>query len=218
MFSPRLDILPAPQRHLWSELSATPPEFVLYGGTAIALRLGHRQSVDFDFFSFASFDPKALLDGIQFLSGAAVLQSAPNTLTCRIDRGGPVQVSYFGVPSLGQAAEPESPEGAAISVASLLDMGGMKAAVITRRAELRDYLDIHALLAAGLSLAEMLAAAGAIYGPQFSPLVALKAVGYHDDPTLKSLSEGMRRDLARAVKSVDLQSLPALHPFRRHKS
>jgi Nucleotidyl transferase AbiEii toxin, Type IV TA system len=217
MFSPKLNILPAPQRLLWSELSATPPEFILYGGTAIALRLGHRESVDFGFFSFGPFDPQALLDEIQFLSGAAVLQSAPSTLTCRIHRGGPVQVSYFGVPLLGQVAEPESPEGVPISVASLLDMGGMKAAVVTRRAELRDYLDIHALLAAGLSLAEMLAAAEAIYGPQFSPLVALKAVGYHDDPALKSLPVGMRRDLARAVKGVDLLSLPAIHPFRRRK-
>ena len=48
-FTPRLDILPPPQRRLWDELAAIPPEFVLYGGTAIALHLGHRQSVDFDF-------------------------------------------------------------------------------------------------------------------------------------------------------------------------
>ena len=31
---------------LWPRLSETPPEFVLYGGTAIALRLRHRESVD----------------------------------------------------------------------------------------------------------------------------------------------------------------------------
>lgn len=43
-FTPRLDILPSAQRRLWDELGATPPEFTLYGGTAIALQLGHRQS------------------------------------------------------------------------------------------------------------------------------------------------------------------------------
>ena len=48
-FQPRLDILPASQRTLWPELDATPDHFTLYGGTALALRLGHRQSVDFDF-------------------------------------------------------------------------------------------------------------------------------------------------------------------------
>ena len=51
-FEPRLDILPAAQRKLWPELKPVQQQgFVLYGGTAIALRLGHRQSVDFDFFS-----------------------------------------------------------------------------------------------------------------------------------------------------------------------
>ena len=39
MLQPNLEILDAPQRRLWDELSATPSEFVLYGGIAIALRL-----------------------------------------------------------------------------------------------------------------------------------------------------------------------------------
>jgi hypothetical protein len=47
-FTPRLDILPLPQRRLWDELAGVPPQFVLYGGTAIALHLGHRQSLDFE--------------------------------------------------------------------------------------------------------------------------------------------------------------------------
>ncbi|MBF0334499.1 MAG: nucleotidyl transferase AbiEii/AbiGii toxin family protein, partial [Alphaproteobacteria bacterium] len=55
-FAPRLDILPPAQRRLWDALSAVPPEFVLYGGTAIALHLGHRRSVDFDFFGEDGFD------------------------------------------------------------------------------------------------------------------------------------------------------------------
>lgn len=52
-FEPRLDILPASQRHLWPELDAVPSDFVLYRGTALALQLGHRVSEDFDFFSSA---------------------------------------------------------------------------------------------------------------------------------------------------------------------
>ncbi len=58
--APRLDILPPPQRRLWDELSDVPPEFVLYGGTALALHLGHRTSVDFDFFGNKPLDPRAL--------------------------------------------------------------------------------------------------------------------------------------------------------------
>jgi len=44
MFTLNLQILPPAQRRLWDELRHTPREFVLYGGTALALRLGHRHS------------------------------------------------------------------------------------------------------------------------------------------------------------------------------
>lgn len=57
VFTPNLRTLPTAQRALWLELEATPDHFMLYGGTALALYLGHRTSVDFDFFSNASFDP-----------------------------------------------------------------------------------------------------------------------------------------------------------------
>lgn len=46
MFEPKLQILPAAQRVLWRELGSVPPEFVLYGGMAVALQLDHRQTVD----------------------------------------------------------------------------------------------------------------------------------------------------------------------------
>ena len=59
-----LSILPEPQLLLWEELAITPGKFVLYGGTAIALQLGHRESVDFDFFTDQTFDPQSLYDEI----------------------------------------------------------------------------------------------------------------------------------------------------------
>ncbi len=37
-----LNVLPESQREVWKRLGATPGNFVLYGGTALALRLGHR--------------------------------------------------------------------------------------------------------------------------------------------------------------------------------
>ena len=47
---PKFDILPAAQQQIWNALAAAPRlGFVLYGGTAIALHLGHRRSIDFDF-------------------------------------------------------------------------------------------------------------------------------------------------------------------------
>lgn len=66
-FHPRLDILPPPQRRLWDELAAIPRAFVLYGGTALALWLGHRQSADFDFFGSETFTPQHLIGSLPLL-------------------------------------------------------------------------------------------------------------------------------------------------------
>ena len=215
VFLPRLDSLPPAQRQLWPELSATPSEFTLYGGTAIALRLGHRVSVDFDFFSPTPFVPAALMESIPYLAGATLRQSAANTLTLTVDRGAPVQLSFFGGLRVGQVAAAETVEGPEFAVASLIDLAGMKVAVVTQRAEAKDYLDIHALITqARISLPVMLSAASVIYGSGFNPLVALKAISYHDDRSLTGLSAAMRRDLIAAVRGVDVGHLPKLDAVR----
>jgi len=67
---PNLSMLPPPQLRLWPELGATTETFTLYGGTALALRLGHRTSVDFGFLSNASFDPERLAIMIPYLKDA----------------------------------------------------------------------------------------------------------------------------------------------------
>jgi hypothetical protein len=75
-FRLRLDIPPPPQRRLWDELAAIPSGFVLYDGTALALRLGHRQSVDFDFFDRRKFEPRQLTGIGQALRPGAANGSA----------------------------------------------------------------------------------------------------------------------------------------------
>lgn len=218
-FSPRLEILPAPQRKLWPELSETPADFALYGGTAIALRLAHRQSADFDFFSLETFEPGALLNRIPYLRGAALRQASPNTLSVNVDRGGTVRLSYFGGLGLGQVAPTEDVEGPGFKVASLIDLAGMKAAVLPQRVALRDYLDIHALLTqAKIPLPEMLAAATVIYGSQFNPLVSLKAITYHNDFTPAQLPKGVRDDLLKAAKATNVGNLPTLRAFRKREA
>jgi hypothetical protein len=215
MFNPRLDILPAAQRRLWPELSSLPRQFTLYGGTAIALRLGHRASVDFDFFSRDVFDSNFLLTELPCLRAAVVRQSAANTLSVTVDRGSPVQLSFFGKLATGQVAAEDIVEGPRIKVASLIDLAGTKVAVVTQRAEAKDYLDLHALLTkTEITLPQMLAAAAAIYGSQFNPLISLKAISYHDDPSLAGLPQLVRRDLIAAVKATDLANLPALDVVR----
>jgi hypothetical protein len=210
-FVPRLDVLPAPQRRLWDELVAVPREFVLYGGTALALQLGHRQSLDFDFFGERPFDPMGLVSAVAFLAGAVVTQIEPNTLSCTVDRGGAVKLSFFGVPRLPRLLPPLIARDNNLQVASLLDIAGTKAAVVQVRAEVKDYIDIDALLTDGrIDLPTALAAAKVIHGEPFNPQSTLKALSYFGDGNLRRLSKSVRDRLAKASRAVDLDRLPAI--------
>jgi len=214
-FTPNLSTLPTAQRALWRELEATPDHFTLYGGTALALYLGHRTSVDFDFFSNATFDPDDLAKNVPYLKDAERIQVAPNTLSCRVDRDGPVLVSFFGDLNLGQVGGREQVEGMKLYVAALLDIAGTKAAVVQKRAEAKDYLDIDALLRHGIDLPTILAAGAVVYGRQFNPLVTVKALSYFDD--LPGLPAEVRTRLTAAVAAVDVTRLPALTAYSKRR-
>jgi len=201
-FTPRLDILPPPQCTLWPELAAVPPCFVLYGGTAIALRLGHRSSVDFDFFTSTPFSPGDLLRQMAWLEQAELVQSEPNTLTVSLQRGGPVKISFFGGLHLGRVGEPERTNDGVLVAASLLDLAGTKAAVIQQRAERRDYLDLAALLQAGIRLEEALGAAQALYRDRFNPMISLKALSYFADGDLPQLPKAVQDQLCQHAADV----------------
>jgi hypothetical protein len=210
-FTPRLDILPAPQRRLWDELAAMPAEFVLYGGTALALHLGHRQSVDFDFFGNQPLDTSLLAPAMPFLVGAIVTQRAPNTFSCTVDRGGVIQMSFFGLPDLPRLSPPLIAPDNGVRVASLLDLAGTKASVVQVRAEAKDYIDIDALLRDGrIDVPTALAAGQAIYGTAFNPQNTLKALSYFEDGNLHRLPQPVRDRLARAAREVDLDRLPVI--------
>jgi hypothetical protein len=213
MFSPRTDILPKPQQMLWDELGAIPAEFVLYGGTAIALHLGHRESVDFDFFGNTAFDPALLAGRIPFLATAETIQRAENTLSVIVDRGSPVKLSFFGLPNLLRLTPPHVAGDNGLKVASLLDLAGTKASVVQVRAEAKDYVDIDALLTlGGMDLATILAAGGAIYGAAFNPQITLKALSFFDDGNLRNLPDALKARLVAAIRSVDLDHLPEILP------
>lgn len=209
MLQPCLEALPQPQRGLWRELGDTPRDFVLYGGTALALRLGHRQSVDFDFFSSSHVDSARVLREVSYLQGAEVVQRSPDTLTCLVDRGGPVRVSFFGGLTLRRVADPDSLAAPAVMIASLLDLAATKAEVVQARAAVKDYLDIDALIRrAGVSLSDALGAAGAVFGPAFNPVLTLKALCFFADGDLATLSGDVRRRLLDAASAVDPTKLP----------
>jgi len=210
-FQPRLSVLPAPQRGLWDELVGLPMEFVLYGGTALALHLGHRTSVDFDFFGDRAFEPARLASSLPFLAGAIITQQEPNRLSVSVDRAGPVKISFFGVPALRRLIAPVVAPDNGVRVASLLDLAGTKAAVVQQRAEAKDYLDIDALLNdRRIDLPAALACASEIYGPSFNPQLTLKALSFFGDGNLHRVPREVQDRLARAAREVDLDRLPRL--------
>lgn len=214
MLKPRLEILPSSQRRLWNEMrGAIPADFVLYGGTALALRLGHRASEDFDFFSNQSFLPADLEGRVPFLAGAERLQSSPNTLVSFVDRGGPVKVSFFGGLPLRRVADPEPAEENGVLVASLLDLAATKVKVVQDRAEVKDYLDISRLLEERIELSEALGSAQAVYGSAFNPLLSLKALCYFVDGDLPALSPAVRKRLTMAAQEVNPDRLPERTPL-----
>lgn len=213
VLTPDLSTIPPASRRLWPELGSTPRQFVLYGETALALRLGHRRSEDFDFFSSSGFDGERVLRETAYLAGASVADRDPGTLVCTVERGGPVQVSFFGGLTLRRVGEPDAATGPGIRVASLLDLAATKAQAVQARAAARDYLDLDALVTlAGISLAQALGAANAVFGESFNPLVTLKALSFFDDGNLALLPGEVRRRLLDAVRATDPDGLPEFEP------
>jgi hypothetical protein len=208
-FQPHLEILPPPQQNLWPDLACIPRHFVLYGGTALALRLAHRTSVDFDFFTSLSFEPETLLNELPVLRGSKILQNAKETLTVQLNRGGEIKLSFFGGLPLGRVGEPENTSDGVLLVASLLDLAGTKAAVITQRAESKDYVDLLAMARAGIGLPQAIAAASSIYGAQYNAAITVKSLTYFGDGDLHKLNAQQRAELVSLASTQDF-SLPNL--------
>jgi hypothetical protein len=208
--SPRLDILPDAQRRLWHEFrDDLPPSFVLYGGTALALRTGSRESEDFDFFSNDPVDAHILRLTMPFLAGAELIQAEPSTATYLVDRSGRVKVSFFGSLSLGRVGDVSVCEDTRVQVASLLDLAAQKVRVVQVRAERKDYLDLMTLLTHGITLPMALGAAQALY-PDFAPLVTLKALSYFGDGDLSALPRLVTETLANAAAAAHAPAFTTL--------
>ena len=210
-----ISVLPEPRRRLWEMLDGTPSVFAPCGGAALALRLGHRQSVDFDFFSRDVFQPDSLRRNIPYLSGSLTIRSEENTLSCVLNLDGEVMVSFFGGLRMSSVNDPDKANGPGILVASLPDIAATKAAAVQSRANAKDYIDLDALLRSGLSLEEALGAANAVFGAEFNPLVTLKALAHYGDGNLHQVPNEVRVNLTKAVAAVNIEDLPVFEPHAR---
>ncbi len=212
--NPKLNILPLAQQNIWQLLSEIPDNFVLYGGTAIALRLGHRESVDFDFFTHDKFSPKVLLNAIPFLQKGYIEQSCSSTLTIKLrekQTGDSVKFSFFGV-ELQEIHSPSIIRENNIKVASIVDLFGMKCATIYQRAEAKDYIDIDAIIKSGKDINIGISAARAIYGKQYSPATTQLALRYTKD--VQGLNPAIEERLRRVSHEIDINKLSKLNVLR----
>ena len=217
LFEPRQDVLPESQRRLWPELDAV----VLYGGTGLAVQLGHRVSEDFDFFSASGFDPERLRSRLPFFRDLdpadpdVWVHRKRDNLEGFVDRGGRVEVAFFwgGLDTLQRVEDPRRAAGSRVQVASLVDLAGMKMRVIQVRGSWKDYVDIHTLVSHGIDVPTGLAAAKAI-DRTFNPITSIRALQFYGDGTLNRVPPAMQKDLTRWAQAVDLDKLRVLRSRR----
>lgn len=203
---PRFSILPAAQREIWTGLApARQLNFVLYGGTAVALHLGHRESLDFDFFRSEPLDKDQIRSAFGFVGGATILQDKPDTLVVLAKMpSGLVKVSFFGGIGFGRVNDPLRTRDDMLLVASLDDLMATKLKATLDRAEAKDYRDIAKMISAGVSLPVGLTAFKQMF--EGEPAQVLRALGYFEDGDLATLDKADQNLLRNARDKI--QQLP----------
>ncbi len=173
--------------------------------------MAHRRPEDFSFLSTEAFDPLRLLDKVPYLRDAEVIRRGRDTLTCIVDRGGIVRISFSGGVVRNRVGGPDLAEPPGIEVASLVDLAAATVQAVQTCSRAADYLDIDALLrSGGISLGRALGAAAAVFGDRFDPPGALKALTSFGDGDLHRVPGSVRARLARAADEVDPDRIPRL--------
>jgi hypothetical protein len=174
------DPLTAAQRDLLQALNGheAVSGFYLAGGSGLALQLGHRSSLDHDFFREEEFVPTGLQAALsEALSDVTPLQLERGTVT--IDAGG-VKASFFHYPY--PLLDPLTESGGLFPTAGLLDIALMKLTAIADRGLRKDFFDLFAILQTDLTLEQILGALPRKFpGRDFQRYHFLKALTWFDD-------------------------------------
>jgi predicted nucleotidyltransferase component of viral defense system len=170
--------------------------WILAGGTALALQLGHRISIDLDFFTAESFEPQALRVKLAELGALEVQTMEMDTLHVLLDG---VRLSYLRseVPFL---YEPVKYRG--LRLADVRDIAAMKVIAVAGRGSKKDFVDLYAYLEAGGTFAELMRSVRQRYrDTKFNEMHLLRSLAYFDDAE----DEPMPRMLSK-VKWEDIRS------------
>jgi Nucleotidyl transferase AbiEii toxin, Type IV TA system len=157
--------------------------FYLAGGTGLALQLGHRDSIDFDFFTPEEFETRMLVSELERIFNGhelAITQEENNTLSCLIDQY--IQCSFF---SYSYSLIRPLVESEYFNVASLEDIGCMKLSAITSRSIEKDYVDLYFILKR-IPLRDLLVLSKEKH-PSLDEALLLKSLVYFDDVLLEPI-------------------------------
>jgi len=137
-----LHILPEEQAILFGKLSSQAflDDFYLAGGTCLALRIGHRRSVDFDFFTPHDFNTGSITDRLVQLGDYYRENEEKNTINGSLNG---VRISFFGYK---YRIIDEFTEHNNIRLAGLKDIAAMKLEAIAGRGSKKDFVDMFFLL------------------------------------------------------------------------
>jgi len=152
-------------------------DFYLAGGTGLALQLGYRDSIDFDFFSKKEFKTDKLFLQIKkvFKEYKIVkIIEDQNTLTIMVDKT--VKISFFGYPYKLIDELIDQPY---LKIASIRDIACMKISAIVSRATNKDYIDLYFIFKK-LSLKKILKDLVKKF-PDLDANLALKSLVHFDD-------------------------------------
>ncbi len=138
------DILDTKRKNILPLLAVFKPDFYLAGGTGLALQIGHRDSIDFDFFTRKTIDTVDLYERLVLIfAGHRIdkIQEEKNTLSVFID--GNIKLSFFAYRYPLLEASIEEPF---LSIASIVDIACMKLSAIVSRSTNKDYIDLFYIL------------------------------------------------------------------------
>ena len=173
-----LEALTPEAKALWPRLPELGDGYYLAGGTALAIQLNHRQSLDFDFFTEKHIPRTQLAKVETVCRGCTIVPSINNRgeLTLFIDD---VKFSFisYPFPVLMPFAEAQG-----VKLLSAREIAVTKAYTIGRRGEWKDYVDLHACLTQGVTtLPEIISNAQKKYGDRFNDRLLLEQLVYIDD-------------------------------------
>ena len=137
-----IEVLPEEQLQLFEILSSNTfiSGFYLAGGTCLALQIGHRRSLDFDFFIPEDFDTSSIIGKLTQIGAYQRDNEEKNTINGSLND---VRISFFGYK---YKIIDDFKIYKNIRLAGLKDIAAMKLEAITGRGSKKDYVDMFFLL------------------------------------------------------------------------